>query len=350
MSAEALEPLTPADAVEWYLEHRRESFRMATWRKNESALGVFLEWTDEVDIENINQIGGRELMAFKTWWKDRSEITAISLNGNLSILRRFLRFCEQIDAVAEGVADRTPLPNVPPEDEVNYQVPTDEEVGAFRDYFRRFEYASRRQTELELVCEVGVRLGAVRAIDLGDIDDDKRRMSLRHRPEGPEVYGTPLKNGTDSERYLNLSERLTQTIADYIDNNRINELDTFGREPLFTTKSGRPATSTIRRDFYKMTRPCIYGQGCPHDREITECDARTNSNADDCPSRYSTHPLRKWSIMHQLDAGISKEYLSDRVDVSIPVLERHYDQRSEERKSRRRREELADNLSSYSVN
>jgi hypothetical protein len=48
--------------------------------------------------------------------------------------------------------------------------------------------------------------------------------------------------------------------------------------------------------------------------------------------------------MSQLDSGVPKEVLSDRVDVSVPVLEKHYDQRSEKRKSRRRREELGASL------
>jgi len=39
-----------------------------------------------------------------------------------------------------------------------------------------------------------------------------------------------------------------------------------------------------------------------------------------------------------------KELLSDRVDVSVPVLDKHYDQRTEERKSKRRREELEKHL------
>jgi hypothetical protein len=51
--------------------------------------------------------------------------------------------------------------------------------------------------------------------------------------------------------------------------------------------------------------------------------------------------------MNQLDAGVPKELLSDRVDVSVPVLDKHYDQRSEERKSRRRREVLEGSLEDY---
>jgi len=53
--------------------------------------------------------------------------------------------------------------------------------------------------------------------------------------------------------------------------------------------------------------------------------------------------------MHQLDEGVPKELLSDRVDVSVPVLDKHYDQRSEKRKSRRRREALEATLPQYAM-
>ncbi len=102
-----------------------------------------------------------------------------------------------------------------------------------------------------------------------------------------------------------------------------------------------------RREFYKMTRPCEYTNDCPPDRDIAECTAANNANAADCPSRFSTHPVRKWAIMNQLDAGVPKELLSDRGDVSVLVLGKHYDQRSEGRKSRRRREALEPKLESY---
>jgi len=349
MTQDDLEPLAPQDALDWYLEHRRDDLRTATRRKHRSALGTFVDWTDEAGIDDMNDIGGRQLMEFKTWRKTETDLVTVSLNGNLAILQRFLRFCENIDAVAEGVSDQVPLPNVPPEEEVNYEVPTDEEVEDIRSYFRRFEYASRRHVEFELIAEVGVRLGAVRAIDVGDFNPEAKVIRLRHRPEGTDDYGTPLKNGPDGERLINLSDQLRNFVVDYIEHNRADITDKYDREPLFTTSGGRPSTATIRRDFYKMSRPCTYSGNCPHDREIAECDAAKNANATDCPSRFSTHPLRKWAIMNQLDEGVPKELLSDRVDVSVPVLDKHYDQRTEEQKSRRRREVLEANLNQYAM-
>jgi integrase len=145
---------------------------MATRRKHESALGTFVDWTDKAGIGDLTELAGRQLMAYKTWLKTESDFATVSLNGNLAILQRFLRFCERIEAVEEDLADRTPLPNVPPEEEeVNYHVPSDDEVEGVRSYFRRFEYASRRHVEFELIAEVGIRLGAVRGFDLEDFDE-----------------------------------------------------------------------------------------------------------------------------------------------------------------------------------
>jgi len=350
MTGTDLETLAPQAALDWYVEHRQEELRTATRRKHQSALGTFVEWTDRVGLDDMTDLTGRRLVEFKTWRKTESDLATVSLNGNLAILQRFLRFCETVEAVPEDFAEKVPLPNVPPEEEVDDWVPADSAVEGIQSYFRQFEYASRRHVTFELISEVGLRLGAVRAIDLTDVDCEELVVRLRHRPEGTEAYGTPLKNGRDGERLVNVSEQLCGFVEDYIEHTRNETEDRYDREPLFTTPSGRPSTATIRRDFYKMTRPCVYCGDCPHEgRAVSECEATKNANAGDCPSRFSTHPLRKWAIMSQLDAGVPKELLSDRVDVSVPVLDKHYDQRSEERKSQRRREVLEASLETYAT-
>jgi hypothetical protein len=189
-------------------------------------------------------------------------------------------------------------------------------------------------------------MGAIRAIDLDDFDPEQCVIRLRHRPGDSDDRDdwTPLKNGADGERNVNLSADLNTLIKDYVGDRRDEVTDRYGRQPLLTTSQGRPAVTTIQRDLYKMTRPCVISDDCPHDRDPEECDAATSSRASKCPSSTSPHPLRRWSIMRQLDAGVPKELLSDRVDVSVPVLEKHYDQRSKERKRERRKEVLDDQL------
>ncbi|ALG83083.1 integrase family protein (plasmid) [Halanaeroarchaeum sulfurireducens] len=349
VSDRQLEPISPKEAIDWYLEHRHDELREATRRTHRSGLNIFRTWAEEEGLDNLNDLSGRNLVAFKTWRKSETDLNTVRLNGTLGVVQRFLRFCETIDAIDEGLAEKVPLPNVPPGEEVKTEVPEDEQVKAIRDYYDRFEYGSRRHAEFELIAEVGIRLGAVRAIDIEDVDLERLVIHLQHRPENPDVYGTPMKNGFDGERIINISPGLTQLLDDYISHNRNGATDQFDRNPLFTSYRGRVSTTTIRRDFYKLSRPCEYEPGCSHGREVEECEATHSKQAQSCPSSFTTHPLRKWSIMSQLDAGVSKEILSDRVDVSVPILDKHYDQRSEERKSIRRREELEANLEQYAM-
>lgn len=342
-----LEPIEPEQAIDLYLEHRSDELREATQRTHRSALRIFQEWTEEYGLTNLNDLRGRDLIAFKKWRKSETDVKTISLNGTLGNIRRFLKFCENIEAVPDGSAERVPLPNVPPNEEVKNDIPEDERVQAIRFYCGRFAYASREHAEFELIAEVGIRLGALRAIDLEDFRTEDEVIHIRHRPEGLEVYGTPLKNGSGGERIVNLSPGLTDLLEDYVAQKRHDVVDKFDRKPLFTTKNGRVSTTTVRRDFYQLTRPCEYDPDCPHDREIDDCKATSPADASLCPSSFSTHPLRKWSMMNQLDEGIPKELLSDRVDVSVPVLNKHYDQRSEERRSQQRREVLESNHGQY---
>lgn len=246
MNDDNLEPIPPEDAIEWYLEDRRDEVRVATRRAHRSALGIFQDWTDETDRDNLNEFGGRDLVAFKTWRKSEAEIRTVSLNGTLAVVQRFLRFCEIIEAVDKDLAEKVPLPNVPTDEEVKNDVPENEAVEAIREYYRRFEYASRRHAAFELIAEVGIRLGAIRAIDLEDFDPDEAVIYLHHRPESTDVYGTPLKNGTDGERIINISPGLVERLVAYVGHKRSDVTDEFGREPLFTTSVGRISTTTVR--------------------------------------------------------------------------------------------------------
>lgn len=140
------------------------------------------------------------------------------------------------------------MPNMPEAAEVCNDKPSDEQVEQIRNYCWAYQPASRAHVEFELVREIGLRTGAIRAI---------------------------------------------------------NEID---------------------------------------------CEATNNRQASKCESSFSPHPLRRWSIEYQLDEGISKEILSDRVDGSVPVLDKHYDRRTEERKRRRRLNVLSEHLEGYEGN
>lgn len=340
-------PISITEAIEWYLKQRHDEIRAETADSIESALRIFRDWCEREGIDNLNELNGRDLHRFRVWRREASDIALVRLNGNLAIIRRFLRFAEGIDAVPEGLADKTPLPNVPDDAEVNDYVPPDGLVKSVTDNLEAYTPSSRVHVEHAAIKELGVRMGAIRAIDLGDVDLDRHEIQLVHRPEDGTTHGTPLKNGIAGQRLINISADLARVIEDYIYGPRHDVTDRFGREPLLTTAHGRVTTSTIRRDFYKGSRPCLIRNDCPHDRVIDDCKATQNSHASTCPSSYSPHPLRRWSIMHQLDQGVPTDVLSNRVDVSVPVLEKHYDLRTETRKGRARRAKLQTHLDGY---
>lgn len=65
-------------------------------------------------------------------------------------------------------------------------------------------------------------------------------------------------------------------------------------------------------------------------------------HASKCPSSRSPHALRRGSITHHLREGTPEKVVSDRMNVSSDILERHYDRRSEREKMESRREFLRD--------
>jgi len=335
-----LKPITPKEARDSYLTEREEDASYDTLDTISDSTALFVEWAEDAGIENLNTVGGRELQEFKDWCKEESDNNTVSLNGILSNVRRFLVYCVRIEAVASDVPEKTPVPNVPDDEDVCYEKPSDEEVEQTLAHLRQYEHASRRHVEYEIVQEFGCRMGAARAIDFDeDVDIDEQVIHLRYRPEKshPDERGTPLKNQKDGERNLNISDHLAELIQDHLDNPERDDVeDKFNREPLFTTEDGRITLGTFRRDFYKLTRPCEYSDSCPHERDEETCEAANNEYASKCPSSYSPHPLRRWSIENQIDRGVPKELLSDRVDVSVPVLNEHYDTRSKERKRKHR--------------
>ena len=350
-----LEPISPEESWKLYIDDRvgDEKWSYDTKLTNEQGRDIFLDWTDEYGLENMNNLSGRDLLRFKNWRKSQ-DITTISLNGNLAVLRPFLKFAEKIDGVQEDLHEDIPFPEVSEDDEVRNNAPPPDVVTKIGEWLDTYHYASRQHTEFSLIGEVGIRSGAARGIDELDHYPAQRMIQLRHRPaDDPDERGTPLKNGTDSQRNINISKELNQLILDYRNNpERPEGTDRYGRKPLFTSvdSSGnvnRISINRIRDDFYKLSRPCVYANNCPEERDVEACEATKNRFASKCPANTSPHPLRSYAIMRQLDEGVPKGTLSDRVDVSVPTLEKHYDHRSEERQREARLNVLAEVLPGY---
>ena len=332
--SEKLEPLSPSEGKEMYLREKSSEASKSTVQAHDYRLRHFVRWCNEEDISNLNSLTGRDLHKYKLWRRDDGDLNNVSLVTQLSTIRVFIRWCEQIEAVKTGLSESIVLPKLSKGEDQRDAMLSSEEAGKLLDYLRQFEFATRTHALVEVLWHSGMRIGAAQSLDVDDYDSDDALLELRHRPE----QGTKLKNGEEGERYIAINNEVCDVLDAYFDYHREDVTDQHGRNPLFSSRAGRPAKSTLRDSIYKITRPCIYTNHCPHDRDTDDCEALERNKASKCPSSVSPHAIRRSSITHHLSEAIPDRVVSDRMDVSLDVLEKHYDRRSEKEKSDQRRE------------
>lgn len=113
-------------------------------------------------------------------------------------------------------------------------------------------------------------------------------------------------------------------------------LDENGRSAFLTTREGRTSTGTIRHIHYKVTRPCWIGEPCPHEKDPDTCEWTYYSEASKCPSSRSPHDVRKARVTKYRNDGVHRGIVSDELDASEQVLDKHYDRATERERADRR--------------
>lgn len=330
-----LEPISPEEAVEQYLEHRQTDLSELSLQNHGYRLNRFLEWCEKAGVEDMNRVTGRTIHEYKV--VRSKEVNPVTLKTQLTTLRVFLRFCENIDAVAEGVSEKVPIPDLDYGEDARRVMVIKEEAEAILDHFDTFDYASFGHVTFYLLWYTGMRVGTARGIDVDDYHPEEEYINIAHRPE----TGTPLKNKERGEREVHVKRKVCNVIDDYLQFNHAGVKDEFGRMPLFSTRSGRASTTALRKNVYAATRPCVYTNECPHQRNINDCEATDYAVASKCPSSVSPHALRRGSITAHLNAGIDKWVVSGRMDVSTEVLEKHYDNRTRKERRKGRKNHLS---------
>ncbi|RQG97235.1 tyrosine-type recombinase/integrase [Natrarchaeobius chitinivorans] len=337
-----LQPIPPSEAIELYLDSMQDDSAEWTQTSHKSHLRAFREWCREHGgIDNMNDLNGRDLYQFRVWRREggyskgqNATIAPKTLDSALTTVRAFLRFCAQIEAVPEDLYEKAPLVSLSPSEEVSDSKMDPSRVGPILEYLDRYEYASRSHVIFLLLWHTGARIGGIRALDLQDCDLDGRKPGVDyvHRPES----GTPLKNDEKGERFNRVSERVAQALQDYIEGPRQSITEDSGRQPLVTTRFGRASPTCIRDTLYKWSRPCAIGIDCPHDEDPATCEAATHDAASKCPSSRSPHDVRKARVTKYRNDGVHRGIVSDRLDASEQVLDKHYDRASKREKADRR--------------
>lgn len=327
-----LEPLTPREALALYKQSRENELAQQTLQSHGYRITRFIEWCDENGIDNMNDVGGRDVQRFKIARSE--EVNTTTLKSNLDTLRVWLRFCEGVDAVVDGVSDSIKSPSLDGA-KMEQDIVDEETASKILAHLSQYEYATVEHVTFRLLWEMGCRAGTLHGVDLDDVHLDDEYIEIHHRPE----TGTPLKNQASAERSVAISSRTCRILRGYIDEHRWDRVDDHGREPLVSSRHGRCTVNTLRCYAYRVTRPCQYGVDCPQDRNPDDCEAvQSRMTASKCPDSTGTHALRRGAITDYLDSDIPAAVLSDRLDVQKRTIEDVYDYRNERQKMELRRE------------
>ena len=329
--------LAPREACRRYLDGRRTELTDETVSSYYYRLKLFVEWCERTGITRVGDLDGWKIDEYESA-RSGEGVAPSTLHNEMETLKAFVEYLERIEAVEQGLADRVNVPHVPRgEQSRETKLETERALTLIR-HFRESEQmrGCRRHALLETAWHTGARLGGLRALDLRDFDRGEQTVEFAHRPESD----TPLKNKREGERVVALNEQVCRTITTYIQTDRYGEHDQHGRQPLFSSRQGRPNSNTLRVWMYLATLPCIRTK-CPHGHKRETCEFSNHSAASQCPSSRSPHHVRTGSITWHRDRGVPREVTAERVNASQDVIDQYYDKAEKrERMEKRRRPHL----------
>jgi len=339
MTTQTLEPIDPESALELYLQDKEDELSPNTIEAKKYRIDFFVEWCEGADngdkprLTNLNELSGRDILRYKNWRKDG--LKTVSLKTQLSELRTFLRWCVSIDAVNYSIPEKIQVPTLDNGENVRETLMTEDEATDILSFLDTYEYATVDHVMILLLWQMGARVSGIYSLDVDDVDTDNCRIHVEHRPN----EGTRLKNKDDGERIVTVPESTIDVIKDYIEVNRTPVTDDYGREPLLTTEHGRMDKATLSRHVYKWTCPCQYNKPCPADKDPYQCEYASGYQAAvECPHNTRPHDIRRGSLTYWLKQDVPERALSDRMNVSVQTLDRHYDERTASEKAEQRRQ------------
>jgi len=180
-----LEPITPIAALELYLDDKQATSAASTVRSHRSRLGHVIDWCHEQGIENLNELTARKAHEYRVWRRtERGDPNDVTMKTQMDTFRVFIRFCESIDAVVEGLSEKIISPDLDNHQNERTDM-LDPDVGdEILDHLEKYRYASREHVVMLLIWRGLLRTGGIRAPDTGDVElnTETPNIKIRHRP------------------------------------------------------------------------------------------------------------------------------------------------------------------------
>lgn len=321
--------LSPATAVEMWIDDESVRWSSATERDYLKNMRRWLLWCDSESVEEVGELSGWDVRLFKRARaddenRDGEKIAPTTLRSSMMTLKQLIDWLVSVDAVEPALSDKAAdaIPVLSDEDATDDTMWPIEEARQAITFYRDSvaHRATANHALIEVFIHVGCRRGGLRALDLRDYDSGTRTLRFVNRPD----TDTRLKRGNDGERAVAVSPQVSEVLDEYIARERVEKTDDYGREPLFCFRQGRPSVSTIQSRVYLATQPCVYST-CPHDEHPDECKFRARNHASKCKSSFSPHPLRTTSITWHRDQRVPMEKTAERVNATADTIEKYYD-------------------------
>lgn len=326
------------EAVDLYLRRKRPDWKGQTERTYRRNLGTFVEYAHENDVEMTSDLTRWNVGAYSDWLLDKEHAPATIASRQKNV-RTWLKYLESQGIIELGLHLAIDTISMDDGDETSDQQLEPEDARTLLEFYRGSSKwkGTRRHALLEVTWHIGPRISCLRALDLGDYDRDEGILRFRNRPE----TGTRLKRGDAHERNAILSKNPKEALDIYIARERWEKRDDHGREPLFTSRQGRPSKGTIRFWTYEATQPCMAVE-CPHGKRRPNCTWTARNQSSKCPSSRSPHAVRRGSITWQRNLGFTRDLVAQRAATTPDVIRRYYDKPNHDDELQRRRDQTED--------
>jgi len=319
---------------------RRQNRSPATRAQYKRTIPTFVDFATDNDVTTPAEITVELVDGYVDTLQDDydNDSTILTYTKNVRAWLRWLNKREYCSEAVYRILDKDELGLTPT---VRDEALPQARARPLLERLRQRRRGSLMHALLELLWNAGPRIGGVHSLDRRDFDPESNELRFRHRPETE----TRLKNGNDEdardgdgERNVVVNDAVVRALSLYVRSERPDVTDESGREPLFATQYGRASRSTLRRAVYRATS-CRWLSSASAG---PSCDGSCDPDAAVCSASYYPHSIRRGAIVAHLSGGLRPHMASERFDVCVETIRKHYDPRTKRQRKNDRMDDVRD--------